>query len=82
MCVVRSQTKAQSRKPPTPLAKGQLWRTKDAHIQIVDRGRMLVHYKILRELGQARRTQMSRVESMESYLKEHKALLVEEAAAK
>ena len=39
---------------------------------------MLVHYKILRELGQMRRTQMSRIESMEDYLKANKALLVDQ----
>jgi hypothetical protein len=76
---VRSQPKHHARrKLPPPIAKGQLWKTKDAHIQIVDRGRMLVHYKILRELGQMRRTQMSRIESMEDYLKANKALLVDQ----
>ena len=74
---VSSQTKPRSRKPQPPLAKGQLWKTKDAHIQIVERGRILVHYKMLRELGQMRRTQMSRVENMEDYLRANKALLVE-----
>jgi len=46
------------------------------HIQIVDLGKMLVHYKMLRELGQMRRTQMSRIESMETYLRDNGATLV------
>ena len=46
------------------------------HIQIVELGKMLVHYKMLRELGQMRRTQMSRIDSMESYLKDNAATLV------
>lgn len=58
------------------LAKGQIWKTKDTHVQIVELGKVLVHYKMLKELGQMRRTQMSRVESMEDYLRTHKATLV------
>jgi hypothetical protein len=62
------------------LAKGQLWKTEDAHIQIVDLGKMLVHYKMLRDLRQMRRTQMSRIDTMEGYLKTNKAQLVESIA--
>ncbi len=46
------------------------------HIQIVELGKMLVHYKMLRDLGQMRRTQMSRIDSMEDYLKTNEAQLV------
>ena len=62
------------------MAKGQLWKTEDAHIQIVDLGKMLVHYKMLRDLRQMRRTQMSRIDTMEGYLKTNKAQLVESIA--
>ena len=71
-----------TRKKPTPaLAKGQLWRTAQGHIQIVELGKMLVHYKMLRDLGQMRRTQMSRIDSMVLYLKTNGARLVETSAA-
>jgi hypothetical protein len=67
----------ENRKKSSPaLAKGQLWKMDHTHIQIVELGKMLVHYKMLRELGQMRRTQMSRIDSMESYLKENAATLV------
>jgi hypothetical protein len=62
------------------LAKGQLWKTEDAHIQIVELGKMLVHYKMLRDLRQMRRTQMSRIDTMEGYLKTNRAQLVERMA--
>ena len=66
-----------NRKKPCPaLAKGQLWKMDHTHIQIVELGKMLVHYKMLRDLGQMRRTQMSRIESMEDYLKTNEAQLV------
>ena len=41
---------------------------------------MLVHYKMLRDLRQMRRTQMSRIDTMEGYLKTNKAQLVESIA--
>ena len=59
------------------LAKGQLWRTQQCHIQIVDLGKMLVHYKMLRAAQQRRRTQTSRRDTMEGYLKTNGAQLVE-----
>ena len=66
-----------NRKESLPvLAKGQLWKTEHWHIQIVELGRLLVHYKMLNELKQMRRTQMSSVESMEDYLKTNRAELI------
>ena len=70
------RTKTNSKKTPPALAKGQLWKMDHTHIQIVELGKMLVHYKMLRDLGQMRRTQMSRIESMEDYLKTNEAQLV------
>jgi len=68
--------KANGKKSLPVLAKGQLWKTQHWHIQIVELGRLLVHYKMLRELNQMRRTQLSRVESMEAYLKTNRAELI------
>jgi hypothetical protein len=72
--------KTNGKKYPPALAKGQLWRTKQGHIRIVELGKMLVHYKLLRDLRQMRRTQMSRIDSMEVYLKTNRARLVENCA--
>ncbi len=71
--------KANKRKLPRALAKGQLWKLDDMHIQIVELGKRLVHYRMLRQLGQMRRTQMSGIEAMEEYLKNNRARLVEDA---
>jgi hypothetical protein len=73
--------KANGKKSTPALAKGQLWRTEKGHIQIVDLGKMLVHYKMLKDLRQMRRTQMSRIDTMEGYLKSNRARLVENSAA-
>jgi hypothetical protein len=72
--------KTNGKKSLPALAKGQLWSTTKGHIQIVDLGKMLVHYKMLRDLRQMRRTQMSRIDTMEGYLKTNRAQLVEKSA--
>ncbi len=59
------------------LAKGQLWKLEDAHIQIVDLGQRLIHYKMLRGMGQMRRTQTTSQVTLEDYLKNHHARLVQ-----
>jgi hypothetical protein len=73
--------KTNGKKTSPALAKGQLWRTEKGHIRIVELGKMLVHYKMLRELRQMRRTQISRIDSMVAYLKTNRGRLVEDCAA-
>ena len=73
--------KTKGKKTSPALAKGQLWRTEQCHIRIVALGKMLVHYKMLRDLRQMRRTQMSRIDNMVVYLKTNGARLVESGAA-
>ena len=72
--------KTDRKKSSPALAKGQLWRTEQGHIRIVELGKMLVHYKMLRELRQMRRTQISRIDSMVAYLKTNRAELVGSSA--
>jgi hypothetical protein len=69
--------KANRKKSLPALASWQLWKTETAYIQIVDLGKRLIDYRMMRELGQARRTQTSSIETMEKYLKTNKARLVE-----
>ena len=72
--------KTNGKKSLPALANGQLWKTEKDHIRIVDLGKLLVHYKMLRDLRQMRRTQISRIDSMEAYLKTNRAQLVEDSA--
>ena len=59
------------------LAKGQLWEMNNAYIQIVELGKMLIHYKMMKQLGQMQvRTRMSTIDTMGSYLKSNRARLV------
>ena len=70
------KAKATGKKFSPALAKGQRWKTKDAYIEIVQLGKTLIDYKLLRELGQRRRTQTTTFKSMEDYLKANEARLV------
>jgi hypothetical protein len=68
--------KTNGKKPLKPLAQGQRWKTKDAYIEIVELGKRLIHYRMVRQLGQMRRTQTSAIDTMSAYLKSHQAQLV------
>ena len=67
------KTKADSQ---TPLAKGQIWKTRAAHIEIVALGEELIHYKITNQLGAPQvSAQLSGIEAMANYLKTNQARL-------
>jgi hypothetical protein len=68
--------KSNTKKSLPALASGQLWKTENAYIQIVDLGKRLIDYRMMRQLGQSRRTQTSSIETMENYLKTNEARLI------
>jgi hypothetical protein len=60
-----------------PLAKGQIWKTGAADIEIVALGKRLIHYKITRQFGRKRMSaQLSGIEAMANYLATNEARLV------
>ena len=60
-----------------PLAKGQIWKTPAAAIEIMALGKRLIHYRITKRLGLRRfGTQISPIEAMRHYLKANEAELV------
>lgn len=71
----RMAMKSKTRRPP--LAKGQVWKIDNAYIQIVELGKTLIQYKMLRQQGQkAVKTQMTGISTLEDYLKTNAAELV------
>ena len=59
------------------LAKGQLWKTNENYIRIVELGKTLIQYKLLRQEGQkAVKTQMTGISTLQDYLKTNSARLV------
>ena len=73
---MRTKAKVTEKKFSPALARGQRWKTKDAYIEIVQLGKTLIDYKLLRELGQRRRTQTTTFKSMEDYLETNEARLM------
>ena len=61
---------------PRPLAKGQIWKTQAADIEIVALGKELIHYRITRQFGLKRvSAQISGIEAMANYLEINEARL-------
>lgn len=80
---LRQMNMKTNRKKSSPaLSKGQLWSTEHVQIRIVELGKILVHYQLLRDPHQMRRTQTSRIDSMEDYLRTNSAQLVERGVFK
>lgn len=64
-----------------PLAKGQIWKTRAADIEIVMVGKRRIHYRITKQLGLKQvSAQISGIEAMENYLKRNAARLVKGAS--
>jgi hypothetical protein len=60
-----------------PLAKGQVWKTPLADIEIVALGKRLIHYRITRQMGRKQvSAQLSGIPAMENYLQTNEARLV------
>jgi hypothetical protein len=60
-----------------PLAKGQIWKTQAADIEIVALGKELIHYRITKQFGLKRvSAQISGIEAMANYLETNEARLV------
>jgi hypothetical protein len=69
-------TMKNSNKPLPSLEKGQLWKTDNGYIQICDIGKRLIDYKMMKQRGiKAVRTQATRIDTLEEYLKTRKAVL-------
>ena len=60
-----------------PLEKGQLWKVDENYLQIVDLGKRLIHYKLMKKPDQkAVITRMIGVEALAVYLRSNEATLV------
>jgi hypothetical protein len=69
--------KSKNRVSAVTLQKGQIWRLEDSHIQIVEIGKNLTHYKRFNNLKQKGvPTKLERTRAVEEYLKAQRATLV------
>jgi hypothetical protein len=73
-----NKTKQKSRTPLVPFRSGQIWQMGNSNLQIGLVGKRLVHYKHYK--GQTKRAPVSLAgkETLEQFLKENQAVLVQE----
>ena len=70
--------KAKNRISSIALEKGQLWKLEDTHIQIVEVGKTLIHYKRFSNLKQKGvPTKLERAGTVADFLKAKRATLVQ-----
>jgi hypothetical protein len=58
------------------LAKGQLWKTEDAYLEIVELETRLIHYKLMRRPDQPAATRLIKTDVLAVYLRAAEATLM------
>jgi hypothetical protein len=61
-----------------PFRRGQIWEVADTNLLIAEVGKILVHYKRYKTTAKGVPTSLSAKEDLEKYLKQNKAILVQE----
>jgi len=57
------------------LAKGQLWKTEKGHVEIMEVGKTLAHYRLFQTQKRAP-TNLGRIQMVQDYLRNNEATLV------
>ena len=69
--------KLKKKSPTKELKKGQVWKLENGHIQIVELGKRLTHYKLLTSLNQqGAPVRLSGIQAVQDYLAAHGARLI------
>ena len=75
--VAKAAAPAKPAKAAKGLEKGQLWQMKDTHLEVVEVGKRLAHYRLLPRLNQRGiPVKLGRREELELFLKNNSAKLV------
>ena len=64
---------------PVPLAKGQLWKMEDKHIEIMEVGKTLTHYRLFQNQKRVP-ISLGGIAAVQAYLKTNGARLIRKAA--
>jgi hypothetical protein len=67
---------ANSQRPSSELAKGQLWKADNSYLQIVDLEKRLIHYKLMKKPDQPAATRLIRIDVLAVYLRATEATLM------
>ncbi len=77
--VLPRDMKEEMLRSPSRLEKGQLWKLEHGYLYIVELGKRLIHYKLLRQPTQkAVVTRLIGIEELLTYLKHNEAQLVQD----
>jgi hypothetical protein len=68
-----------SKLSPIPLAKGQLWKMDDKHIEIMEVGKTLTHYRLFQSQKRVP-ISLGGITAVQAYLKTNGAKLIRKAA--
>ena len=58
-----------------PLVKGQLWKTEKGHVEIMEVGKTLTHYRFFQNQKRVP-TSLGRIQMVQEYLKNHGGMLI------
>jgi len=58
-----------------PLAKGQLWKTEKGHVEIMEVGKTLAHYRLVQQQKRVP-TSLGRIQMVQDFLRDNQARLV------
>jgi hypothetical protein len=74
---LKKLTPAPSKKlaPALSLVKGQLWKTEKGHVEIMEVGKTLTHYRLFQNQKRVP-TSLGRIQMVQDYLKTNQAKLV------
>jgi len=61
-----------------PLVKGQLWKTEKGHVEIMEVGKTLTHYRLFQNQKRVP-TSLGRIQMVQDYLRNNQAKLVKNA---
>jgi hypothetical protein len=64
---------------PVPLAKGQLWKMDDKHIEIMEVGKTLTHYRLFQSQKRVP-ISLGGIAAVQAYLRTNHAILIRKTA--
>jgi hypothetical protein len=63
---------------PVTLAKGQLWKMENTHLEIMEVGKTLTHYRLFQNQKRVP-TSLGGITTVQTYLRDHSAVLIRNA---
>jgi hypothetical protein len=75
---VKPRVVPKAKRATEPLVKGQLWKMNDIHVEIMEVGKTLTHYRLYQNQKRVP-ISLGGIGTVQEYLKKNKAILVKRA---